>query len=129
MEKAVLPLWRKVTSQFICFIHLFCIVFLITGALWPRSFLIFHLVATPLVILQWVLNKNQCVLTQIQHRIEGRELNNEQDGQFVRELFGKIGLSPSEKWLRMVVYVPLVLNWLVALYRMESNSGGFFFVL
>lgn len=110
---------RKILARFIFGLHLFCVFFLVTGSLWPISFLKTLLIAIPLVILQWFLNDSHCVLTQIQHRIEGRnKTTDEQEGQFVKELFLRVGLDPSRGQLMFIIYFVLLSNWVIAFCRL-----------
>ena len=63
------------------------------------------------MILQWQLNKNQCVLTQLEAHLKGEVEVSE--GGFVRAVWERVfGHSPSEKTLQKVIYGILLVSWL-----------------
>ena len=111
---------RAVSIQFIFYLHIACIVFLIFGWLLPKAFLIPHMVFIPLVILQWRFNSNQCVLTQLQQKLEGKTLNREEEGQFVKELFKKLNFEPSDRQLNFIIYGLFIISFVISSFRLAS---------
>lgn len=112
----------KALAKTVSWLHLFCIVYLVFGFLSPKSALLFHLIAIPVVILQWRLNKDQCVLTQLQKKLESSSPTQsiKQDSNFTKELFLKWGIELSNKQLFMVIYGLLSISWMISFTRWMS---------
>lgn len=109
---------RLFFAKSIFYIHLAFVIFFIFGWLLPKSFLLLHIISIPLVILQWRLNHDQCVLTQIQAKLEGVELDHSEEGTFVKDLFSRLGMEFSRGQLMMIIYGLLLLSGLVSCYRL-----------
>ncbi len=90
--------------------HMAALLFLVFGWLSPKALLPFHIVAIPVVVLHWWFNQNQCILTQIQHKLEGRPKSTNSEGAFIRQLFLKIGWRCSDRWLLFTTYGVLLLS-------------------
>ena len=103
----------------ISWVHILCIVYLLFGFLSPLPLLIFHLLAIPAVIMQWRMNNNQCVLTQLQKKVEALDKNasKELEGNFTKELFLKWGIILTDKQLLFVIYGLLISSWCVSFSR------------
>ena len=105
---------KLILAKFVFFLHLSTIAFLVFGCLLPRNFLVVHMISIPIVILQWWLNADQCILTQIQYWLEGRTLVRGEGGTFVKTLFASMGLQPSRTQLIMIVYGFIILSGVVS---------------
>lgn len=114
---------RQLLAKGIGFLHLGAIVFLLSGWLLPIEWLWLHLMAVPAVIVQWWMNQNQCVLTQWQHRLQGHRPS-EAEGAFVRDLFAKLGLKPSDRQLFLIIYGALAFSWALSLALVWTFHGA-----
>ena len=95
---------RRILAKIVFWLHISAILFLVFGCLFPRAFLLFHIVSIPIVIVQWWFNGDQCVLTQIQYWLEGRPIEKGEEGTFVKALLEKVGLQPSRTQTLLIVY-------------------------
>lgn len=48
-------------------LHVVIAIFFILGAFLPKKYLIFFIFGWPLMYLQWILNNNKCLLTDIEY--------------------------------------------------------------
>ncbi len=105
-------------AKLVGLIHLLFIVYFIFGWLLPLSTLPWHLVAIVVVIGHWKCNNDQCLLTQWQRRLEGQSLSPDDEGQFVKSLFKKLGRSPSRLQLMWVIYGLLIGSGMISAGRL-----------
>ena len=108
---------RLILAKVVFAIHLASIVFLLFGCLFPLSVLPFHMILIPLVILQWWFNDNHCILTQLQLKLEGKTITPGEGGTFIRDLFAKVGLSPTDRQLLLIIYGLLLMSFSISLFR------------
>ena len=113
-----MKVFRMFLGKIIGTLHIVSILFLIFGCLLSKSFLIVHLILIPIVIIQWLLNKDQCVLTQLQWALEGRTAPSGEQGQFIKSLFNKIGWSFSDKQLFFIIYGIMIGSGLISFLRL-----------
>lgn len=106
-------------AQSIHLLHFACILFLVFGFLLPEKGLYFHIICIPLVILQWHLNKGECILTQWEHKlsIEPKE-ESPGEGQFIKSLFRKVGVELSDMGALFVAYGFLIVSGIISVARL-----------
>ncbi len=107
-----------VLAKLVGFVHLLFIIYFILGWALPKATLPWHLLAIVAVIGHWKCNNDQCLLTQWQMRLEGKSITPDDEGQFVKSLFRKIGRSPSRGQLMLVIYGLLVGSGLISAGRL-----------
>lgn len=108
-------------AKFVFALHLFMMVVLIFGWMMPPWFLKFHMILVPACIVQWWLNNDQCILTQIQYHFEGRKVEPGEQGQFIKGLFMKFGVNPSETFLLILVYGIMITSFSLSYYRYSNR--------
>ena len=107
-------------------VHYAAIVFLVFGWLVPNHFwLKVHAVSIPLVVAHWKLNRDTCVLTNLEAILRGEPPYPENgEGQFVAGLLEAwFAWRPSRSMLAWVVYGPLGLALLISLARLSYLAG------
>jgi hypothetical protein len=98
--------------------------FIVLGWLLPwHAALAFYLVFIPCVFLQWQLNKDTCVLNNIEGWLRtGRWRNkdaNPEEGAWVLTLARSVtGIAFTERQINVLIYGVLVLGWSLALARL-----------
>jgi len=109
---------RTILAQLVFILHILSIAFFTLGWLLPMQWLIVHICSVPLVILQWKFNNDQCVLTQVQLKLEGKVVESDEQGQFIKGLFEKINLNLSHTQLFLVIYGLLFFSLFLSVYRL-----------
>ena len=106
-------------------IHIFHKILVITvmcGFLFPKKYLIYHLISWPLVWLHWELNNNYCFLTQIERRlnekinpkIKNKEKNN---SEFMKKIFNDMGIYISVEKIDILTKLIFTTSWLITVFR------------
>lgn len=116
--KALVHPIRILLAKFVYVIHMLCILILVFGFVLPKPFLPFLLVFIPATIIQWMFNTNQCVLTQLQYKLEGREIAPNEEGTFIRELFRRFSFEPTPQLMVWIIYGVMAINWSLSAYRL-----------
>lgn len=103
-------------------LHLLTLLYAVFGWLWPTpGGLFFYIVAIPFLVMHWVLNNGSCYLTDLEYKLQGKEIDNqktEQKGGFTKLLFGKLlGYVPPNWALFLIVYGVLLLGWSLGIYN------------
>lgn len=102
-------------------LHLAILVFIVFG--WISSnqfFLIIHIISVPLVILQWKLNKGNCLLTDFEASLKRKkyiEITNSEVG-FVKNIL-KLFLKdlPSDKQIMFLMYGIMTLSLSISIFK------------
>jgi len=105
--------------------HTFILTFVVMGCLFPqRSILVTHVIFIPLMVLQWVLNKDRCVLTQWEHRLRNAPASEreEEDG-FVKSL-GRLCVRdlPSDKTVKQIIWSVTWTSWFISVARLAFHK-------
>src|SRR6476661_6264400 len=130
MELAVPQQTRRDALGQVCFVvHFLPLIYVVTGWLAPwRAALIVYLVFVPGMFLQWRLNKDSCVLNNIESLIRiGRWRNpaNREEGAWLRTLVNdRTGWDLSRRQMDTFINAMLGLFWLLGF----SRSMGWTFV-
>ena len=106
----------QLLAKILFWLHLIIVAFLVFGFLLPKDYLLLHLWAVPLTILQWWFNKNQCILTQWQQKLEGKAKPQPgEESGFVLRLCEKMGWKPRKKQLILLIYGVLLMSFFLSL--------------
>jgi hypothetical protein len=109
----------------VCFLlHFLPLIYVVTGWLAPwRGALLVYLVFVPGMFLQWRLNKDSCVLNNMESLIRsGRWRNpaNREEGAWLRTLVNdKTGWDLSRRQMDTFINAMLVLFWTLGLARLQ----------
>jgi hypothetical protein len=115
---------RDLLGHFCFYLHVAVMLFIVLGWLPPwRAALGFYLVFIPGVFLQWQVNKDTCILNNIEGWLRtGRWRNKEanpEEGAWVLTLARNVtGIAFSEAQINVLIYGVLVLGWCLALARL-----------
>jgi hypothetical protein len=103
-----------------CFlVHLAVLVMVISGWMFPgRWWLTFYLVFLPLMVLHWKLNRDACVLNNLENWLRHRRWRapqtNREEGAWLRTLLADAtGLALSRTRMDAVIYGAVALFWLL----------------
>ena len=111
-----------------CFlIHIAVLACVVLGWVIPgRAWLIFYLIFLPAMILHWKLNRDACILNNLEnwmrHRRWRAPQTNREEGAWLRTLLSDatgIGLSKSQ--MDAVIYGALTLFWLLGLAHFSGK--------
>ena len=113
----------------VCFAtHVVIMLYIIGGWAAPsRGALIFYLVFIPAVALHWQLNKNACVLNNIESLIRSgrwRDPSNREEGAWLLTLVHSVtGLSFTPAQMDAFSYMVMALLWTVGAWRILSAAA------
>ncbi|HEY2446954.1 MAG TPA: hypothetical protein VGI20_14555 [Rhizomicrobium sp.] len=113
---------RDALGRLCFFLHLAIMLFIIGGwALPSRGGLLFYLCFLPLVALQWQLNRNSCVLNNLESLMRTRRwrdaANEEEGAWFLNLTRNLLGLEVRAAHMDIFIYAMLLLFWGLALAR------------
>jgi hypothetical protein len=111
-----------------CFlVHIAILVLVVLGWAIPgRAWLIFYLIFLPAMILHWRLNRDACILNNLEnwmrhHRWRAPE-NNREEGAWLRTLLSDAtGIALSKGRMDAVIYGALALFWLLGLAHFSGK--------
>ncbi len=111
---------RRDVLAWTCFlIHLAILVMVISGWIYPgRGWLVFYLVFLPLMVLHWKLNRDACLLNNLENWLRHRRWRapqtNREEGAWLRTLLADTtGLKLSRARMDAVIYGAVALFWLL----------------
>src|ERR1051325_3558262 len=118
------PARRDALGQFCFVVHFLPLIYVVTGWLAPwRAALIVYLVFVPGMFLQWRLNRDSCVLNNIESLIRtGRWRNpaNREEGAWLRTLVNeKTGWELSRRQMDRFINAMLLLFWSLGLAHLQ----------
>jgi len=107
--------------------HIAVMAFIVLGWLAPwRWLLVFYLVLLPAVALQWQLNRDSCILNNLESLIRtGRWRNpsNPEEGAFLLELARRVtGWDVSQAAMNTVIYTAMAVFWGLGLGHLVRGS-------
>ncbi len=128
MEPETVPQARRDALGHVFFWHhLLVMGFIVLGWLspWP-SVLIFYLVLLPVVTLQWLLNRDSCVLNNLESLIRTgrwRSPENPEEGAFLLELVRRVtGLDIGQDHMNTFIYTAMAVFWGLGLGHLVRGS-------
>ena len=120
-----LPAQKRDLLGHVCFaFHFAVMIYIVAGWLVPwRPALVFYLLFIPAIYMQWQVNKDACVLNNIEGWLRtGRWRNadaNPEEGAWLLTLVTNVtGLEVTTFQINMLTYSVLVMVWLMALARL-----------
>ena len=105
-----------------CFlIHLAVLVGVVLGWLFPaRPWLILYLIFLPLMVIHWKLNRDACILNNLENWLRHRRWrapeSNREEGAWLRTLIGDVtGIRLTRAVMDAIIYGAMGLFWLLGL--------------
>lgn len=95
----------------------------VLGWLWPaRAWLIFYLIFLPAMFVHWKLNRDACLLNNLENWLRHRHWRapeaNREEGAWLRTLLADTtGITWTRARMDLVIYGTMSLFWLLALAR------------
>jgi hypothetical protein len=117
------PQKRDLLGNFCFYFHFVVMLYIVLGWLVPlRGGLIFYLVFLPAVFLQWQVNKNSCMLNNIESWLRSgqwRDPNNREEGAWLQTLVNDLtGWDITARQMDLFINGVLVLLWGLGLYHL-----------
>ena len=103
--------WSTVTEL----LHVIAAVPMDLGFLLPKQYLPYHIIAILLLLLHWKTNDDNCILTEIQNKLDGTE-GHHFTPQFLNDLFNT-DLPPTFQIGRFTKYIALTLSFIRLIYQ------------
>ena len=105
-----------------CFlVHIAVLVYVVLGWGVPlRAWLLFYLIFLPIMVLHWKLNRDACILNNLENWVRVRRWRapetNREEGAWLRTLLADVtGIALSRGQMDAVIYGAMGLFWLLAL--------------
>ena len=112
---------RHLLAEFLKISHLLIVAFVLFG--WASPFfplLAAHLIFVPLMILQWRLANDECLLTRWENRLR----NKPPSEQFIRPILIQVfGAAPEKQMLDKMIRIITWASWLITLWRFSKIKG------
>ena len=114
---------RDALGQTCFLVHIIILVVIVLGWAWPEPhWLIAYLIFLPAMVLHWKLNRDACVLNNLENWLRHRRWRapetNREEGAWLRTLLADAtGITLTRARMDAVIYAAISLFWLVALAR------------
>jgi len=114
---------RDALGQTCFLVHILVLIVIVLGWTWPaRGWLIFYLIFLPAMFLHWKLNRDACILNNLENWLRHRRWRapeaNREEGAWLRTLLADAtGITLTRARMDAVIYAAISLFWLVALAR------------
>jgi hypothetical protein len=124
IDRETLPQKRDLLGNFCFTLHFAVMIYIVAGWLVPwRPALVFYLLFIPAITLQWLVNKDSCILNNVEGFMRtGRWRNkdiNPEEGAWLLTLANNVtGLEITSFQINVLTYSVLALVWLLALARL-----------
>jgi hypothetical protein len=121
---------RDALGNFCFYLHLLILAVIVLGWWAPwRGFLVFYLVFIPGTVLHWRLNKDACILNNMENWLRYRRWRaperNPEEGAWLRTLIRSwTGVTLSRRVMDIVMYAAMSLFWLLALGHFLQFQGS-----
>ena len=129
MTSSADPPRRDALGQFCFWLHVAVMVFIVAGWALPwRGALMAYLIALPLVVAHWRINRDACVLNNIENWLRhGRwraPERNAEEGAWLRTLVRqRLGIALTPARMNLVIYGAMALFWALAWVRFLPFQG------
>ncbi len=123
MDQSAKAAGRDGLGRFCFWLHMAVLAFIAGGWALPwHGVLLVYLIFLPLVIGQWRINRDACVLNNaenwLRHRRWRAPETNAEEGAWLRTLLRRVsGLALSKRQMDLVIYFSMGSFWAVALVR------------
>jgi len=120
---------RDALGHFCFALHLLILAVIVLGWSAPwRGFLIFYLIFIPATVLHWKLNKDACILNNIENWLRYRRWRaperNPEEGAWLRTLIRSwTGIALTRRVMDIVIYAAMNLFWFLALGHLLVFQG------
>jgi len=109
-----------ILNNIIFILHILLLVFAVLGCLLPKKWLILHLLVWPLIIIHWLTNNDNCILTQLEKTTRPPGIEYVHFSLRIKDLLGiKDGNSEEADidMMRNIYVTGYSITWLISLYR------------
>ncbi|HEX4105737.1 MAG TPA: hypothetical protein VHX92_05855 [Rhizomicrobium sp.] len=116
---------RDALGQTCFLVHIIVLVVIVLGWAWPEPhWLIAYLIFLPAMFLHWKLNRDACVLNNLENWLRHRRWRapetNREEGAWLRTLLADAtGINLTRARMDAVIYGAISLFWLVGLARLN----------
>ena len=122
-ELAIAAEKRDVLGHLCFTLHFVVMLYIIAGWALPwRAALTLYVVFIPAIYVQWQMNKDTCILNNLETWLRTGEWRNKtfnpEEGQWVLTLVTNVtGLNVTARQIDVLTYAVLILGWMLALAR------------
>ena len=109
-------------SKVINYLHKFFVYFMFLGFLLPKKFLYIHFIIYPLLLVHWKLNKNKCMLTQLEFKYKNEKLPPNGEYPFIKHMINEFNIYPTNKQIKIFFNLGLYIAWLITIYRLFIHN-------
>jgi hypothetical protein len=115
---------RDALGQTCFLVHILVLIVIVLGWAWPEPhWLIAYLIFLPAMFLHWKLNRDACILNNLENWLRHRRWRapeaNREEGAWLRTLLADAtGISLTRARMDAVIYEAIGVFWLVALARL-----------
>jgi hypothetical protein len=116
---------RDALGQTCFLVHIIVLVVIVLGWAWPEPhWLIAYLIFLPAMFLHWKLNRDACILNNLENWLRHRRWRapetNREEGAWLRTLLADAtGINLTRARMDAVIYGAISLFWLVGLARLN----------
>jgi hypothetical protein len=124
VDRGTIAQRRDLLGHFCFTLHFAVMIYIVAGWLVPwRPALVFYALFIPGIYMQWLVNKDTCVLNNIEGwmrtgRWRNKEINPEEGAWLLTLATNVTGLAITERQINVLTYSVLALVWLLTLARL-----------
>jgi hypothetical protein len=121
---------RDTLGQFCFWLHIAFLLFIVAGWAIPlRAALVVYMVFLPLLVLHWKLNRDACILNNLEnwlrHRVWRAPERNPEEGAWLRTLIQSLtGIALTRLQMDLISYAALAIFWGLAWWRFAHFQGA-----
>ncbi len=103
--------------------HKLVVFFIYLGCLLPKRYLKYHIGFLFLLYLHWKSNKNKCILTELEYRLQGKQdtsiptIEYDHDNPFIDRILQDMGIKLTSQQIHSIAMYGIVLSLCISFIR------------
>lgn len=111
---------QELLLQLITLIHILFILFVLAPPFINSNyFLLLHIIVIPFLILHWITNDNNCILTILEKNLRNMKSKKDEEDCFMCKLIEPIyDVNKNYSRFSSIIYVTTIGLWIVSMYKL-----------
>lgn len=115
---------RQLLKKIVIFTHILVALFMAIGFLFPSNFLFYFLFLWPGIYLQWQINNNRCILTDLEYYLDGKTPppGNNYEFPFIKKQLANLNIQlKNDMQIYYFLIYGLTVFWIIGFIRYMYN--------